>query len=181
MEEKKLVKLLKRGDEKALELIIEKYTGYVSTVIANQLGGFSDMPAIEELTSDVFFELWRRRLELVTFHLRGWLGTTARNKAKNYARLQNIVCENFDEDCIDFSDDSLFDKLEQAEKRNVLISALALMKAEEREVIVRYYYYNQSTAVISKEIKAKKETVKSRLKRSREKLKSILSKGGYFQ
>lgn len=181
MEEKKLVKLLKKGDERALELIIEKYTGYVSTVIANQLGGFNDMQAIEELISDVFFELWRRRLELVTFHLRGWLGTTARNRAKNYARTQNIICENFYEDLIDCSDDNLFDKLEQEEKRNVLISALALMKEEEREIIVRYYFYNQSTSVISKEIKANSETVKSRLRRSREKLKNILSEGGYFQ
>ena len=61
MNDKKQVRLLKRGDEKALEEIILTYTNYVATVIINQLKGLYDTETVEELTSDVFFSLWKNR------------------------------------------------------------------------------------------------------------------------
>lgn len=51
------VRRLKRDDEAAPELIIRSYSVYVSAVISNQLGGMSDISLVEELASDVFFEL----------------------------------------------------------------------------------------------------------------------------
>lgn len=180
MEDKKAIKLLKRSDEKALECIIKTYTGYVSTVISNQLGGFFDTEVVEELTSDVFFALWQNRLKLSSYHLRGWLGTTARNKAKSYLRKSSVQYENLDEDCIVCSDDSLFTSLEQNEQSKVIDKALSKIKPQENEIIVRYYYYNQTVRQIAEEMKLNQETAKSNLQRGRVKLKNILEKGGYF-
>lgn len=180
MEDKKLIKKLKRNDEDALERIIRLYTGYVSTVIANQLGGFSDTEAIEELTSDVFFALWRSRLKLSSYHLRGWLGTTARNKAKNYLRTSAEPCEALDEDYILFSEDNLFMSLERQEQHIAINRALSYLRPEESEVIIRYYYYNQTVSQIAEEAKMNRETAKSRLQRGRAKLKTALEKGGYL-
>ncbi len=181
MNDRKLIQQLKRGDEKALELIIKTYTAYVSTVIANQLGGFCDAAVIEELTSDVFFSLWQNRLKLNSFQLRGWLGATGRNKAKNYMRAQKYTCEELEEDSIICSEDNMFDKLEREEQNRVIFSALHKIKAEEREVLIRYYFYNQTVRQISGETDVNPETVKSRLARGRKKLKDILDEGGYFR
>lgn len=176
----KLVRRLKRNDESALELIIHTYTGYVSAVISNQLGSFSDISLVEELVSDVFFELWRRREGLRTFHLRGWLGATARNKARSFLRIKRIDCVSTDEDIILVSEDNAFDSLAQKEQSRVINSALEKIGEAEREVIVRYYYYNQSVRCISGETGTNIETVKSRLRRGREKLKRLFEEGGYF-
>lgn len=180
MEDKILVKLLKRSEEKALEDIIKKYTGYVSTVIANQLGKFGKTDVIEELASDVFFNLWQNRLQVFSYHLRGWLGTAARNKAKSYLRALDIHFDNLEEDSILCSEDNLFDSLEKREQEEIIKKALSKIRPEEREIIIRYYYYNQTVSKIAEEIKLNQETAKSRLKRGRIKLKDILEKGGYF-
>ncbi len=181
MNDKKQIKLLQRGDEKALENIILTYTNYVGTIISNQLGGFSDKSTIEELTSDVFFSLWKNCHTLTTYNLKSWLGSTARNKAKNYIRSTHIVFEELSEDIIICSDDNVFDKLMADEQNKVISSALHKLDKSEQEILIRYYYYNQSAKQISDEINMKHETVKSKLSRSRKKLKDIFDKGGYFR
>jgi len=181
MNDKKQIKLLQRGDEKALETIILTYTNYVGTVIANQLGGFSEQSTVEELASDVFFSLWQNRLTLKGCNLKSWLGTAARNKAKNYIRSRRIVFEELNEDTIICSDDNAFDKLEAKEQNEVIMKALSRLEKSEQDILIRYYFYNQTTKQISDETKINYETVKSKLNRSRKKLKDIFEKGGYFR
>ncbi len=181
MNDKKQIKLLQKGDEKALEIIILTYTNYVGTVIANQLGNFYDTETVEELCSDVFFSLWQSRDVFTTYNLKSWLGSTARNKAKNYIRSKHIVVEELFEDTIICSDDNIFDTLEANEQNKVISSAIRKLDKSERDILIRYYYYNQSTKMISDETKTNHETVKSKLCRGRKKLKDILDKGGYFK
>ncbi len=180
MDDEKLVKLLKEENEKALKRIIFAYTPYVSAVIANQIGNFKNISVIEELCSDVFAELWRKKGELKTYHLRGWLGATARNMAKNYIRSQKMIFESLEEDFVVLDENSVYEQAEADEQRAVLNQALSNLKENEREIIIRYYYYNQTVSRISAETGTNIETVKSRLRRGREKLKKTLEKGGYF-
>lgn len=181
MDDKKRITLLRKGDEKALESIILTYTNYVGTVIANRLGGFSDTQVIEELTSDVFFSLWKNCRTLTGDNLKGWLAATARNKAKNYIRSKGIVFEELDDDVIVCSEDNTFDKLGNEEQSKVISEALGKLEPAEREVLIRYYYCDQSTKTIADETGINLETVKSRLKRGRKKLKDIFDEGGYFK
>jgi len=180
MNGKRQVKLLKRGDERALEEIILTYTNYVATVIINQLGGFYDTSIVEELSSDVFFSLWKNRLTITSDNLKSWLGTTARNKAKNHIRSKHIVYEELLEDTIICSEDNVFDTLEAKEQALLLKRSIQKLDKSEQDIIIRYYYYNQSTKQISEETGMNLETVKSKLSRSRKKLKDILDNGGYF-
>lgn len=181
MNDKKQIKLMQRGDEKALESIILTYTNYVGTIIANQLGSFCDCQTVEELASDVFFSLWQNRNTLTKNNIKSWLGSTARNKAKNYIRSRRIVFEELYEDTIICSDDNAFDKLEADEQNEVISSALKKLDKKDQDILIRYYYYNQSTKQISIETKSNLETIKSRLNRSRKKLKDIFEEGGYFK
>ena len=181
MNDWKQLRLLQRGDETALEQIILTYTNYVGTVIANQLGGFYDMQIVEELSSDVFFSLWKNCHKITTFNLKSWLGSTAKKKKKNYIRAQHIVFEEISEDTIICSEDNVFDRLEAEEKTKILRSAIRKLNKTERNILIRYYYYNQSTKQISEETGINIETVKSKLNRSRKKLKDILNIGGYFK
>ncbi|MCD7771425.1 MAG: RNA polymerase sigma factor [Oscillospiraceae bacterium] len=183
MDDSRLVGRLRLGDEDVLSEIIYKYNRYVSTVIANQLRDFNNTAAIEELASDVFFELWQNRDKLTTSHLKAWLSTVSRNKAKNYIRAQRLQTESLDEKIEEDLDDFVaiseeFLGLEKEEQARELKLALKKLKKHERETVVRYYYYNQTVTKISEETGTNIETVKSRLRRGRDSLKEILGKGG---
>lgn len=180
MKDEELTRQLKRGDEKALALIIEKYSPYVSAVIGNQFGDFSDTETIEEIASDTFFSLWRNRRKLTTHHIRGWLGTTARNNARTYLRKKNIPCGELDENSVIAIEDDMFTRLDKREQCRLVSEALLKISPPERETLIRFYYYNQTTGRIAEETGINPETVKSRLKRGRGKLKAILERGGYF-
>lgn len=180
MQDEELTRRLKRSDEKALALIIEKYSSYVSAVIGNQFGSFSDTETIEEIASDTFFALWRNRRKLTTYHIRGWLGTAARNNARSYLRKKSIPCGELDENCALVIEDDLFAGLDKAEQSRLVSEAMLEISPPEREVLIRFYYYNQTTGRIAEETGINPETVKSRLKRGRSKLKAILERGGYF-
>ncbi len=183
MDDQRLVKRLRLGDEDVLGEIIFKYNRYVSTVIANQLRDCSNTADIEELASDVFFELWQNRDKLTTSRLKAWLSTVSRNKAKNYIRAQKLQTESLDEKIEEDLEDFVavseeFLNLEREEQARELRLALKKLKRHERETVIRYYYYNQTVSKISEETGTNIETVKSRLQRGRSSLKEILEKGG---
>ena len=181
MNDKNRLRLLQRGDERALEKIILTYTNYVGAVIANTLGTLADTATVEELASDVFFCLWKNCRTIKTENLKGWLGAAARNKAKNYIRSKHIIYDELPEDAVICSEDNVFDRLLADEQKRVIDGALRQLEDEEREIIVRYYYFDSSVKQIADEMNIKYETAKSKLQRGRKKLKDIFDKGGYFK
>ena len=181
IDDKRLTKRLALGDESAFKEIVDVYSRYVGAVIANQLRDFENITVIEELSADVFFELWRNRDRLNTSHLRGWLSAVARNKAKNYIRSQKLICESLDENSAENLIDTpdFFSNLEKEEQAKEISSALKKLRKQERETLLRYYYYNQTVTQISEETGANVATVKTRLRRGRDNLRQILEKGGF--
>ena len=83
-EEEKLVKALRRGELSALEELLDRYTPYVSSVIARILRG--RQADVEELTADVFLAAWDNRAKLQPGKVKGYLGAIARNRAFNLLR-----------------------------------------------------------------------------------------------
>lgn len=68
MTEEQLIQDLRRGDLSALETLMDRYTPYVSAVIARILRG---RPAdVEELAADVFLAAWDNRAKLRTGQVR---------------------------------------------------------------------------------------------------------------
>jgi len=177
MEDVQLVRRLRRSEIAALEIVIERYTSYVSAVVGNQLGGFACSEDVEELTSDVFFSLWRHRSDLKTTHVRGWLGATARNQARMFLRKQSNLPVS-DDDVLLVAGDSASAPTEQKEQARIIRRAVCELGWPDKEVFLRYYYYNQNTSEIAEEMNLKTEAVKSKLRRGRVKLRDILKQGG---
>ncbi len=178
MEDVQLVMRLRKNSVDALEAAIERYTPYVSTVISNQLGGFARAQDVEEQTSDVFLALWQHRSNLNTFHLRGWLGATARNQARMLLRRQ-IDIPVSDDDVILVAGDNISTLAEQKEQSQIIQRAILALGWPDKEVLLRYYYYNQTVSEIANEMDLNVEAVKSKLRRGRAKLREILEQGGY--
>ena len=177
--DQELLFALRREEPQALEAVIRAYSPYVSAVIEYQLGQNAARGDVEELSADVFFTLWQWRGRLQTDRLRGWLGTTARNAARDFLRkrqLHTVAAEDY----LTISDESAQRLLEQAERTAIVKAALDGLEQQTREVFLRYYYYNQPIREIALATGLSETAVKSRLLRGRKKLKEQLTEGGYL-
>lgn len=177
MKDAKLLRELHRGKSAAMEAVIDCYGAYVAAVIHNQLGRLSCPQDVEELASDTFLALWQNREKLRGEALRPWLGAVARNRARSHLRKLGELTVSA-EDMLIIADDCAAARMEEQERRELLSEALDTLGEPDREIFVRRYYYNQSVPDIAAETGLHPENVKTRLRRGREKLKSILEKGG---
>ena len=177
-EDRQILSALGRDDPEALGAAIERYSAYVATVAGNVLGRFSTPEDVEELTANVFVSLWKARGGLRTVHLRGWLAACARNEARTLLRKRKLSTVS-QEDLILVSGDTAQRALEQKERRRWIRQTLKELGPPDSEIFLRYYYYEQPVRDIAEELGLKPEAVKTRLRRGREKLKTLLEKGGY--
>ena len=177
--DQRLIHALARDDTAALSQIIDKYTNYVATVVHNQLGAFASPEDTEELTANAFVSLWENRTRLKTPHLRGWLAATARNEARRHLRAKKLLTVS-QEDVVLVSGD-IAEKLAEAHERTRIVQkALFDLGWPDREIFLRYYYYDQKISEIADEMDMNAETVKSRLRRGREKLKQRIGEGDFY-
>ncbi len=177
MEDKELLRQLRRGDELAAEAIIDRYGAYVAAVVHRSLGKLSRPEDVEGLSSDVFFSLWQHRGSLRGDNIRPWLAAVARNRARSFLRSLGELPSELDESelpCTD-STEMLAEKHEEERELRCAVDALA---EPDREIFMRHYYRGESVAQIAAATGLHPENVKTRLRRGRVKLKKYLEKGG---
>ena len=183
MNEEKLVGRLKKKDEKALEETVRHYTPLVATIIYNVSNGTMSKEDIEEVTSDVFITLWNNTEKIIPDKLKGYIcciaKTRALNKLKATSRKDVISLDDY-EFSEDIEDDfSITDETEQKDIGRELRDIIEKIDEPDKTILIRYYYYYQSTTKIAQIMNIKVETVKTKLKRTREKIRTMLSEGGY--
>ena len=173
MTEAKALKELQKGSEKALGWFIDRYAAYVTTIIHNVLGQYMDQADMEEVASDVFFAFWENAEKVHS--PKGYLGTIARNMAKNKLRQLGdtipleenlLIVEGIDPE----------KTLEQKELSQAVKQAVLDMGHPDREIFLRFYYYFQSLEEIASEMGMNLSTVKTRLRRGRSRLKETLNR-----
>ncbi len=179
MEIEKLAEKLIEGNEYAFAAIVDRFTPLVSTIVYNLANGSLNTTDIEDLTSDTFITLWYNREKVQPDKLKGYICCIAKNKTKNFLKSKfRHVIVSIDE--IDYEDGLVVDdKIENKIVAEVLREALDIIGEPDKEIIIRHYYYYQSSTEISEKMGMKSETVKSRIKRAREKLRKILAERGY--
>lgn len=178
MDEHKALRELKHKNEKALTWFIDRYSAYVNTIIYNIIG--SSMPGadIEEISSDVFFTLWMNAEKISYGKAKAYLGSVARNKAKERLRKTGIELP-LEDDLLLISNENPEHAIQEQELARFLQKAILDMQYPEREIFIRYYYYYQPVSLIAEEMQINLSTVKTKLHRGRKRLKEILSEGGY--
>lgn len=175
MTEQTALTKLKKGSEDALRWFIQRYSGYVATVVHNVIGQSMAEADIEEVVSDVFVALWRNAPTIRS--PKGFLGTTARNLAKNKARTQNLTLP-LDEQILHLEGLTMEDLWERRELNEAVKQAVLEMRQPDKDIFLRFYYYYQSLEEISAQMSIPLSTVKSRLRRGRSKLEATLCR--YF-
>ena len=155
-DENELIRRIQKGDESALAIIISEYHAYVGKIVYSILGSYSHK--IDPSKS-------------VT--IKGYLGILARNTAINEKKKCILDYQINDEVIADISDD-----FNQVELRLLLANALRKLNKDEQLILVLFYFQNEKIADISRITGIPASTVKSKLKRCKEKMKKFLEEGG---
>ena len=173
-----LIKKLKNHDHAAFEKLVHKYLPLVSTVVYNIGGSKLTKEDMEEVISDVFVTLWRNTDKIIEGKLKGYLCSIARTKTLD--KLYYIKEPPLDIDNLQLEDDFYVEGIAEAnETADVLQQLISEIPEPDREILIRYYYYRQTAATIAERLEIKLPTVKSKLQRTREKLRKKLTERGY--
>lgn len=177
--EKRLAAKLRNGDTEALKEIIDRYTGYVRTVIRNfSRGSFSEQD-IDELCSDVFFSLWQHRESIrADVGFRSYLSAIARNAVKDRFKSAKPLSEDISELEIP-SGIEVEDMAQLRETLRCIDKGLSTLPERDSEIFARFYFYGESTPEIARKMNIPEGTVRSSLSRTRNKLKEYLTKRGF--
>lgn len=174
MNDAKALALLKSGDQEALAWFIDKYSAYVGTIVNNILGSSMSHEDVEEVTADVFVTLWRSSESLIPLNLKGYLSRVARSLSMQKLR-EKVEVLPLDEDILILDEDSVFDSLEREDQDQIMRKLVYSMPQPDKEIFLRFYYYCQSVSVIAKQMQMNPSTIKTKLKRGRERFRQHLS------
>ena len=179
--EKDDVKLIQRilsGDETAFSVIVKKYQKSVHALAWRKVGDFH---IAEEITQDTFLQVHNKLASLKNPNqFAGWLYVIADRLCRAWFRkrqLQTESLETTDEEILEETDYANYIRKEREgtaveHRRQIVQRLMAKLPESERTVMVLYYLGEMTCKEISKFLGVSSNTVRSRLRRARERLKN---------
>lgn len=168
MTSKNLIASAQRGDDRAQAALYEKYYADVYRYCAYRVGS---LHYAEDLTQDTFLRFFRYHGDTQLKNIKAYILKIASNVCTSHLSHHQSTVE-LGESTAAIYDDVTDDQM--AVRR-----AISALPDEYREVIILYYYNNLRTSKIAQMQSVPVSTVKTRLSRAREKLKTLLIKEGF--
>jgi RNA polymerase sigma-70 factor (ECF subfamily) len=171
-----LVRSLRAGQQKALEVIYDRYIGLVYSVAYKVLGNSQEA---EDLTQDIFVTFWQQdSFDPSRGSLKSFLGLLTRSRAVDKIRRRNTTnsfLERWQKIITEESSDPL--PLEQAsmeECQEAVQQAMQQISGEHRQILEMNYYKGLSQAKISQELNLSLGVVKHRSRQGMIELRKLL-------
>ncbi len=178
MEDVYLIQGIKKGDQGALEKLMDKYLNYVFTIANNIMGDTLEIEDTEEVCMDVFISLWNNRDKIDSKYneLRPYIAAITRNTARNKLKSEGKLELPLDEEIIIVDEDNVEERVLHKELSQTLNVFISNLDEPDREIIIRYYFYYEKIKDIAKALELNENTVKTKLFRSRKRLKDMIGK-----
>ncbi len=178
MRDETILRMLRGHDPRGLEQLMDRYTNYLSVIVWNILRNCLPPEDAEEVVSDVFLAAWEQAEEIRSGYLKAWLAAVARNKARDRLRKMRTDLP-LEEDVLELPDENTpVTALERKEEQALVRRAVDQLGEPDREIFLRHYYYIQSVQEISQTLHLNESTIKTKLRRGRMRLKTILTRWG---
>ncbi len=178
MTEKQMLSDLKQGKVSALNAIIGRYTPYVYAVASHILAGKLPPEDAEEVVADSFTALWYAKDRVKPGNLKSYLAAIARNKA--VSRLRSLqLWEPLEDDVPITQCQQPEAQALAAELETLARQAVDSLPPPEDEIFTRHYFLFQTAEKIGTDMGIPPATVRTKLKRGREKLREYLEERGY--
>jgi RNA polymerase sigma-70 factor (ECF subfamily) len=174
-----LVQSIAAGDQRALHALYERTHRVVFTLIVRIT---RNRETAEELTLDVFYDVWRRacRYDAVNGTVLGWVMNQARSRAIDRLRFE-LRKKRVDPEAgnpvlaIEMRDSH--DALEFQEQRQAMRNALEVLTPGEREAIEAAFFSELTYAEVAARLNTPLGTVKTRIRSGLHKLRQALASG----
>ena len=174
IDEQYLIQQIKTGSQKALETVIDRYGSYVKAIAANTIKPPMTDADVEEVVSDVFLSLWSHPGDPDRGSLKGYLAAITRNKARDRLRSFHIEVP-LESDCLEVPVEDSCRQIELAQLKEAVKQVVDRLEEPDRTILLRYYYFYQKTDAIARDMGMNPATVRTKLARSRQKLKEWLT------
>jgi RNA polymerase sigma-70 factor (ECF subfamily) len=180
--EEEIIRLIRQKDEKGIELIAHHYEKLIRYIAATILRDRDS--AVEECLNDVYLKIWTygAQYDYQKASLKTYIKAITRNTALNYLRkarrleeLEVADEDSFLEECIDHGQNPEQKAIAQEDVR-ILNQVLASLKTKEKEIVLRRFYYLQSTRKIAAAMHMSESAVDSKLSRLRKKIQKRFEK-----
>ena len=168
-----------RGEQNAYAELVNRYQGYVFTLIMRMLKSREDA---EEVAQDVFIKAYR---SLADFRgeskFSTWLYTITNTTCITFLRKKKLDIHSLDNEKVfeaADSKDSGFraNMIEQKSRVNMVNEAIAMLSPDDAEVITLFYKAEQNLEEIARILRIEPNTAKVRLHRARGRLKEKMEK-----
>ncbi|MBQ3601666.1 MAG: sigma-70 family RNA polymerase sigma factor [Lachnospiraceae bacterium] len=178
MRDKKIVKLIENRDEEGLRALTEKYEKLLVYIATGILGNNNE--DIEECVNDTYMKVWKHidafDFERASFktYLSVIVRNTAINRLRKISRMEGTAQrEELAELAAEYVDhrQNVERTMEQKENMQVLGKIIGSLKKKEREMVLRRYYYFQSSKEIAFHMGMTVNAVDSKLSRLRKQMK----------
>jgi RNA polymerase sigma-70 factor, ECF subfamily len=170
-----LVQSIASGDERALHALYERAHRPVFTLMMRIT---ANREAAEELTIDVFYDVWRRATgyDAANGTVLGWIMNQARSRAIDRLRYENRKKRNGgNEQSPEEVAADPHDVLELREQGEALRAALAVLTPEERQAIEATFFAGLTHAEAAVRLNQPLGTIKTRIRSGLHKLRDALT------
>ena len=176
-----IIRGIKNGNQKSLGKLIDKYYNYVFTIVYSIVGKITATEDIEEICADVFVSLWNNsdNIDLTYKEIKPYIAAIARNTAKNRLKAIKGIDLPLDEEIIIIDSNEVEKEVLHDELSQILNECISNLKEPDREIIVRYYFFYEKVKDIADKLNINESTVKTKLFRSRNKLKNMIIERGF--
>lgn len=182
VEELELVSRLSKGDEDALQALMDRYGATIRQYAYHRTG---DMQLAEEITQDTLLKAWQQARQAKIYgYLRAWLLRVARNDAVDRLRRKQPILEEFHaEHAKQYSamQQPTSDMVEEAWLATEVDAALAELQPIHREVLELIFYRGLHYNEVSSVLRVPLGTVKSRRHDAVKALRAIWQRKGLMK
>jgi RNA polymerase sigma-70 factor, ECF subfamily len=175
-----IVRAIAAGDQSALRALYDRTHRLVFTLMMRISG---NRATAEELTLDVFHDVWRRasQYDPANGSVLGWILNQARSRAIDrlrFAQRQKRTDPGTESAEFATAADDSEKLLEARERSRALTSALALLSPEERQAIETAFLFEASYTEVAARLNQPLGTIKTRIRSGLMKLRRALSAAG---
>jgi RNA polymerase sigma-70 factor, ECF subfamily len=171
-----LVQSIAACDELALHALYERAHRIVFTLMMRIT---ANRETAEELTIDVFHDVWRRaaRYDAANGTVLGWVMNQARSRAIDRLRFENRKKRSPSDDMQPLAEVAAdpCDVLELREQRESLRAALAVLTPDERQAIETTFFAGLTHAEAAARLNQPLGTIKTRIRSALHKLRHVLA------
>lgn len=177
IQEKKLIRQALEGNDLAFRDLIEAYYKTIER-FARQIGVQED--DLADVTQEVFIKVYRFLSKYSRGKFSTWLYSITLNVSKDLFKKQKRESEKRKKFSELPSIESYVENHFLSENEQLLHNTIQQMEDKYRIPIVLFYFHDNRLTEIAAITKTKEATIKTHLKRGKERLKEALKEGGYI-